>query len=444
MRTAAVRHHGGNSRRHGHRGRLCAPAQDRRGAMGRDLAVRGRPGADLLAVGDRARDRRRAARHGVGPSAQRALPGVRGGERLDRGGRRQPQALAAVARGARRGRARRGSALHHRRRPHGAPERARGGAEPPLPHQAGAILARCARGQGRAVRPGAGHGDGAARSADDRARDGRRGRALGAGPGKDGRAAGEVLGDAGQGAQRRAALRRGHGCRAARGGVRRRGDRGIPARTGDRLAISQVAPPRHPGASEKLSDCPIAYSFLRQLIDNFPFSDLIPGPLPKRENPGERTMKGYAANATLLFAIGAFLAVAPAFAADRATKDEAVAMVKKAVAYIKAQGPDKAYAEIDNRTGQFVDRDLYVVVYQLDGKVLAHGGNAKFVGKDMKDAQDVDGKYFVKERIELAQKEPTFWQDYKFMDPTTKKVEPKQMYCERLDNTAVCAGIYKP
>lgn len=155
-------------------------------------------------------------------------------------------------------------------------------------------------------------------------------------------------------------------------------------------------------------------------------------------------MKGYAATSALLSTIGAFLVVGPSFAADHATKEEAVAMVQKAVAYIKAQGPDKAYAEITDRKGQFVDRDLYVVVYQLDGKVLAHGGNAKFVGKDMKEAQDVDGKYFVKERIELAQKQPTFWQDYKFKDPVTNKVEPKQMYCERVENTAVCGGIYKP
>ncbi len=155
-------------------------------------------------------------------------------------------------------------------------------------------------------------------------------------------------------------------------------------------------------------------------------------------------MKGFAAKSALLSAIGASLVMGPAFAADHAGKDEAIAMVTKAVAYIKAQGPDKAYAEISDKKGQFVDRDLYVVVYQLDGKVLAHGGNAKFVGKDMKEAQDVDGKYFVKERIELAQKQPTFWQDYKFKDPVTNKVEPKQMYCERLDNTAVCGGIYKP
>ena len=132
-----------------------------------------------------------------------------------------------------------------------------------------------------------------------------------------------------------------------------------------------------------------------------------------------------------------------AAAADGASKDDAVAMVKKAIAFIKEQGPEKAYAAFTGKDGQFIDRDLYVVVYQFDGKVLAHGSNAKFVGKDMSDAQDVDGKLFVKERVEMAAKQASFWQDYKFVNPVDKKVEPKQMYCERLDNTAVCSGIYK-
>jgi signal transduction histidine kinase len=133
----------------------------------------------------------------------------------------------------------------------------------------------------------------------------------------------------------------------------------------------------------------------------------------------------------------------PAWSGDFATRDQAIAMVKKAVEFIKTQGTEKAYAEIDNKGGQFTDRDLYVVVYGLDGKVLAHGANAKLIGKDLIDAQDVDGKYFVKERVELAQKQPSFWQDYKFVNPATKRIEPKEMYCERLDQTAVCAGVYK-
>src|SRR5262245_60980592 len=130
-------------------------------------------------------------------------------------------------------------------------------------------------------------------------------------------------------------------------------------------------------------------------------------------------------------------------AGEFATKDEAVAMVKKAHAFIKSEGPPKGYAEISNKAGRFTDRDLYVVVYGLDGKVLAHGANEKLVGKDMIDAQDVDGKFFVKERTELARQQAEFWQDYKFVNPTNKKVEPKQMYCVRNDETAVCAGVYR-
>jgi cytochrome c len=146
----------------------------------------------------------------------------------------------------------------------------------------------------------------------------------------------------------------------------------------------------------------------------------------------------------LISVAAATLAFGPAaIAADGAGKDDAVAMVKRAVTFIKEQGGEKAYPEITNKAGKFVDRDLYVVVYKLDGTVLAHGSNEKFVGKDLSDAQDVDGKLYVKERVELAGKQASFWQDYKFVNPVSKKVEPKQMYCEKLDNTAVCAGIYK-
>ena len=133
----------------------------------------------------------------------------------------------------------------------------------------------------------------------------------------------------------------------------------------------------------------------------------------------------------------------PAWSAEFATKDEAVAMVKKAVAFIGQQGAEKAYAAFNKKDGEFTDRDLYVVVYGLDGKVLSHGANAKLIGKDLIDAQDVDGKYYVKERTELARKQADFWQDYKFVNPVTKKIEPKQMYCQRLAETAVCAGVYK-
>ncbi len=45
--------------------------------------------------------------------------------------------------------------------------------------------------------------------------------------------------------------------------------------------------------------------------------------------------------------------------------------------------------------------------------------------------------------MDLAKSKGTFWQDYKFTNPTTKKIEPKSMYCEKLDDSVLCGGIYK-
>ena len=103
----------------------------------------------------------------------------------------------------------------------------------------------------------------------------------------------------------------------------------------------------------------------------------------------------------------------------------------------------RRYAAFDDKKGQFVDRDLYIVVYGKNGHVLAHGANAKLIGKDMNEATDVDGKYYVKERLALAAKGADFWQDYKFVNPVSKKIEPKQMYCQPLTDTIVCGGVYK-
>jgi len=146
----------------------------------------------------------------------------------------------------------------------------------------------------------------------------------------------------------------------------------------------------------------------------------------------------------VLIAALACAGAASAFAKEgNATAAEAQAMVKKGVAFIKASGKDKGYAEISTKGGQFSDRDLYLTEYGLDGTVRAHGANEKMIGKNLIDLKDVDGKAFVKERVDLAASKGTFWQDYKFTNPVSKKIEPKSMYCEKLDDAIVCGGIYK-
>jgi len=138
-----------------------------------------------------------------------------------------------------------------------------------------------------------------------------------------------------------------------------------------------------------------------------------------------------------------FLAAGVAHAADQGTAAEAEAMVKKPVAYIKANGPEKAYDEFTNGKS-FKDRDLYIIVYDLNGKNLAQGANPKLVGKDLIGLKDPDGKAPIKMFVDLAKDKGKGWVDgYKFLNPVSQKIEGKAMYLERVGDTLVGCGIYK-
>jgi cytochrome c len=147
----------------------------------------------------------------------------------------------------------------------------------------------------------------------------------------------------------------------------------------------------------------------------------------------------------LVVALATVLGAGAGRAADEAaTARQAEAMVKKGVAYIKAHGKDKGFAEITRRDSkEFHDRDLYLAAHTLDGTCVAHGTNEKMVGKNFLDMKDIDGKEYIKERVEFGRTRASFWTDYKFVNPLSKRIEPKTAYCERLDDFVVCGGVYK-
>jgi signal transduction histidine kinase len=150
-------------------------------------------------------------------------------------------------------------------------------------------------------------------------------------------------------------------------------------------------------------------------------------------------MKIYAALAAAL-ALYAFDAAADA---TRATEAEAQAMVKKAIQHYDKVGRGKAMADFSQAPGPFVDRDLYVVVDEMDGTVIAHI-NPKILGKNMMDLRDADGHYQIRERLDAAKQSTSGWQDFKFFNPVTRKIEPKRAYWEKHDNLVFACGAYKP
>jgi hypothetical protein len=130
-------------------------------------------------------------------------------------------------------------------------------------------------------------------------------------------------------------------------------------------------------------------------------------------------------------------------AQGHATPEEATALVRKAVAFYKQKGREAAFAEFSNPKGQFVDRELYILVFNLDGVNLAHGNNARLIGKNLLEMKDVDGKPIIRNFIEIARTKGKGWYDYKWPNPVTKAIELKSTYLERVDDVLIGTGIYR-
>lgn len=128
----------------------------------------------------------------------------------------------------------------------------------------------------------------------------------------------------------------------------------------------------------------------------------------------------------------------------RASTREAQLLVKKAVEFYKKSGRGKALAAFSDPKGPFTFRDLYITAYDLTGKCVAHGQKPERVGKNLLGDKDPDGKAFVAERIEVAKASGNGWQQYKFLNPSDKKVEEKVAYFEKVDDVVIACGAYRP
>jgi signal transduction histidine kinase len=128
-----------------------------------------------------------------------------------------------------------------------------------------------------------------------------------------------------------------------------------------------------------------------------------------------------------------------------ATEKDAIAMVDKAVKYVEVNGKEKAFAAFQDTAGQFIKGELYIFAYDLNGICLSQGQKPKLVGKSRIDVEDVNGKKYIQEMVELAKAKGSGWVDYMFQNPETKKIEPKTTYLIKIKDADyfVACGIYK-
>jgi signal transduction histidine kinase len=142
--------------------------------------------------------------------------------------------------------------------------------------------------------------------------------------------------------------------------------------------------------------------------------------------------------------IAALLAALP-FAtalANAPSKDEVVAVVKKAVEFYKTNGRDKALAEFNKKDGLFAKGEDYVDVHDINGVCVAHPISPAKVGLNRLDQSDSAGKFYVKELVDAAKQKPSGWIEYVMKNPTSGKLQNKMAYWEMHDGLIFKAGTY--
>jgi len=150
----------------------------------------------------------------------------------------------------------------------------------------------------------------------------------------------------------------------------------------------------------------------------------------------------------LVLAVATLAGALPAAAAEFGTKEEAVAMVKRVQVQFKKDGAEATFKAVsDKSTKVYHDRDLYPFIYHLDGPQkgvnVAHGARPVLIGKNLIDLKDQDGKYLIREMLDLANGPGRGWVDYKWPNPITNKIEDKSSYIEKMGAYFVGVGIHR-
>jgi|SRR5579863_1140209 len=150
------------------------------------------------------------------------------------------------------------------------------------------------------------------------------------------------------------------------------------------------------------------------------------------------TKKAYAEK--LIDAQGNLYAVVCGYYPDT-TRKTAKDLVKKGYTYMKQNGKTAAVDAFSTKLeDEYRYGDLYLVVFDMNGVILAHGGNAELIGSNEFEFKDEDGHYFVKDMIEQAKNFNIGWITYK------KNKSLQSVYFEKIelgiDHFIIASGLY--
>lgn len=131
-------------------------------------------------------------------------------------------------------------------------------------------------------------------------------------------------------------------------------------------------------------------------------------------------------------------------AAHAQTTQDAMDVLSKAVAAYTELG-DKAFPAFADAKGPYRLGTLYVTLIAFDGLCLFDAVAPKSIGKNLADAEDVNGKKYMAEMIQIAKTTGSGNADYMAKNPVTGKIEVRTSFLRRIPGKDVLlmVGLYR-
>jgi uncharacterized protein YoxC len=128
----------------------------------------------------------------------------------------------------------------------------------------------------------------------------------------------------------------------------------------------------------------------------------------------------------------------------RGTTDEALAMIHRANQLIQRVGLQSAANTFHDQNGEFRDRDLYIFVFNRQGKYDAFGSTPNRVGSTVFETPGLDADYILREGFSVAD-QGGGWIEYDVINPVTHIVDIKTSYILPLGtDRLIGCGVFKP
>jgi methyl-accepting chemotaxis protein len=119
--------------------------------------------------------------------------------------------------------------------------------------------------------------------------------------------------------------------------------------------------------------------------------------------------------------------------------------VSSAEELVKQKGQE-AFNDLRDANGQWVSGDNYIFVYDMDGNTIVLPPQPELEGTSRLAAQDPEGKYFVKDMIDILKIKNDGWLEYKYAKPGETENSTKLSYFKKVmvgeKEYFVGSGIY--